>query len=86
MVMFGVVPGKEMLTKGPGVFDAAKPFREFRPVLHCFEMRFRVGIIIADVRPGKAFGDAQVCKQESDRLRSHTAELVNENGTLSLNI
>jgi hypothetical protein len=72
MVMFGVVPGEELLAERPGVFDASEPVGELRPVLHCLEMGFRVGIVIADMRPGKAFGDAQVSKQESDRFRGHT--------------
>jgi hypothetical protein len=71
MIMFGVVPAEEFLGERPGVFDTTEPFREFRPVLRCLELRFRVGVVIADMRPGKAFGDAQACKHESDRFRCH---------------
>ncbi|MDQ7837749.1 MAG: addiction module protein [Thermodesulfobacteriota bacterium] len=31
-------------------------------------MGFRIGVVIAHIRPGKAFGNPQISKQESNRF------------------
>ena len=55
-----VVPGEEGLAVGPRVFDAAEARREVRPVLHGFELRLGIRVIVGDVGPAMVLGDVQV--------------------------
>jgi len=68
MVMLGIVPAEKVLAECPAVFGTPEPFWKIRPVFQGFELRFRIGVIIAHVRPGKAFSDPQISKQESNRF------------------
>ena len=46
VVVLAVVPAEELCTEGPGIFYGTKPGGELRPVLECFELRFRVRVVI----------------------------------------
>ena len=45
VVMFGVVPGEEVLAVGTRVLDRAEAVRERRPVLERLELRFRKRVV-----------------------------------------
>lgn len=57
MVMLLVVPGKEGLTEGTGLFDAAESLWEVRPILEGFKLRLRKRVVVAGMRPAVGFGD-----------------------------
>jgi len=56
--MVVVVPGKEPLAERTGVLDGLKAGRKDRLILKGLELRFRVRIVVADVGPAVALGDA----------------------------
>jgi hypothetical protein len=60
MVVLGIVPGEECLTKGPGILNGTEPFREFGPLLHGLELRFGIGIVITDRGSRMALGDPKI--------------------------
>ena len=49
--MVGVVPGEEIREVRARIFEGAKTLRKVRPILEGFEMRFRIRIVVRDVRP-----------------------------------
>ena len=51
-----VVPAEEFLAVRPGGLDRGEAGRESRPVLQGLELRFGVGIVVADVRAGNGTG------------------------------
>ena len=59
MAVLGVVPGKECLAMASGVFYAAKAVREVGAVLHGFELRLRIRIVIRGVGATVALGHVQ---------------------------
>ncbi len=63
-----VVPGEEPLTERTGVFDGVKACREVGLVLQGLELRFRVRIVIADMRPAVASGDTEIGEQKRHGL------------------
>src|SRR3989339_1645333 len=66
MVMLGIVPTEKVMAEGPAVLGTPEPLGKLRPVFQGFKLGFRIGVVIAHIRPGKAFGDPQISKQESD--------------------
>src|SRR5664280_942649 len=66
MVVLGIVPGEERLTKGPGILNGAEPLREFGSILHGLELRFGVGIVITDRRSRMALGDPQIGHEQGN--------------------
>ena len=60
MMMLGVVPREEPLTKTPGVLDATKAIWKLRPVLERFEVGLGERIVVGVVRPAVRFGDSQI--------------------------
>jgi hypothetical protein len=81
MAMIMVVPGEELVAEHPGVFDAAEPLREVRRVQR-LELGLGVRVVVGAVRPGVAFGDAEVGEQEGDRLGGHRGAAVGVQGEL----
>lgn len=71
--MLGVVPREEPLAEGPRVLDRAEQIREAGPVLEGLEVGLGIRIVVARVRPAVALDDAEVGKQERDRLGVHRA-------------
>ena len=57
-----VVPMEEGATKIQAVFVGSEAVREFGAILHRFELTLRIGVVIAHIRPGKAFRDPQISK------------------------
>jgi hypothetical protein len=51
VAVHGVVPGKEALAMHTRILDAAEACGEVGAVLHGFEVRFRVRVVVRDVRP-----------------------------------
>jgi hypothetical protein len=60
MMMFLVVPGKKLLAKGSGILKAAKLLGKGRLIFEGFELSLGAGIVIGDMGPTVAFGDAQI--------------------------
>jgi len=48
----------------------------FRPILHRPEQRFRVGVVVADTRPGERPEDAQFLQSAFQRGRTHGVAVV----------
>ena len=80
VAVHGVVPGEERLAVRPCILDAAKARREVRPVLHRFELRRRVRVVVADVRAAVALGDARIGQQRGHRLGAHAGTLIGVQG------
>ena len=68
VMMFVVVPGKELLAKGPCVFDAGEAVGELRPVLERLELALRERVVVGDVRPAVGLGDPQVASSRATGL------------------
>ena len=58
VAMLVVVPSEEGLAEPARVLNGFEACREVGLVLQRFELRFRVRIVVADVRPAVALGDA----------------------------
>ena len=76
MPVFFVVPGEKGLAEVPCVLDASETFREVGPVLEGFELRLRVGIVVAGVRPTVSLGDAEVGQKQGDGFGFHGSSPV----------
>ena len=68
MFMDGIVPGKEFLTKRSGILDGSESARKSGGIFQGFELRFRIGIVITDMRSGMGFGHTQVSQQMGDQF------------------
>ena len=66
MVVPGIVPGEECLTKGPGILNGTEPFGEVGSVLHGLELSFRIGIVIADRGSRMTPGDSQIGHEQGN--------------------
>jgi len=72
----GVVPTEEDLAVCTGVLDRTEACREVWPVLQGFELRFRVRIVIRDVRAAVRFADIEVHEQRGDGFGAHAAAAI----------
>src|SRR5665811_1695267 len=75
-MVLAVIPAKKVLTEGTCVLDRAETIGKLRSVLKGFELTFRVGIVIRDMRPTVRLGDSQVGQQESYRLGGHCGTAI----------
>src|SRR5664280_3832818 len=75
-MVLAVIPAKKVLTEGACVLDRAETIGKLRPVLEGFELTFRVGIVIRDMRPTVRLGDSQVRQQEGNRLGGHRGSAI----------
>ena len=73
-----VVPGEEPLTEGTACSIAS----ESRAGTSGLELRFRVRIVIADMRPAVALGDTEVDEQQRHGLGAHQGAAVGMQGEL----
>jgi hypothetical protein len=60
MLMLAVVPGEELLTETPGIFNRAEAIRELRSVLESFGVRLGKRVVIGIVGSAVGFGHPQV--------------------------
>ena len=74
--MLCVVPGEESLAVGACILKTAETPREVRAVFHRLELRFRVWVVVRNVRSAVAFGDVQVHQQDGHRLGAHAGAAV----------
>src|ERR1700677_3942720 len=79
-MMLVVVPGEELATKCPCLFDVIEALREIRSILQRLELRLRIRVIVGDVRPRMAPGHAQIGKEKGDGLGGHRAAAIRMNG------
>ena len=63
-MMLLVVPREEFLAEATGLFEGTKAIREVRPVLQCFEVGFREGIVIRDMETAVRFDNTEICQQQ----------------------
>src|SRR5664279_2254537 len=75
-MVLAVIPAKKVLTEGTCVLDRAETIGKLRSVLKGFELTFRVGIVIRDMRPTVRLGDSQICQQKSHRLGGHRGSAI----------
>src|SRR4029453_2758521 len=71
-----VVPVEEILTERAAVFDRSESLGKPWTVFERFEVRFREGIIVRDVRAAVRLGHAEVGEQERDGLALHRRTAV----------
>lgn len=71
MVVLAVVPADEFGYQSARLLDACEALRKLGAVLEGFELRFRVGIVVGDVRTAVSFDDAQVRQKQRDRFARH---------------
>ena len=83
MVMLLVVPGEELPAEATGLFERAKAVREVRPVFQRFEVGFRVGVIVRDMRTTMCLDDTKVCSQQGHGLGGHRGAPVRVDGQLA---
>ena len=63
MIVDVVVPAEEVAAERLGILDAAKAFREVRPILQCFELGLGERVVIGDMRSGMGLGHPQIREQ-----------------------
>src|SRR5450759_4845577 len=63
-----VVPLEELSAMRAGVFNRTEAFREGGSIFERFELRFRVWIVIRDVRTAVSFGEVEIDEQSGHRL------------------
>ena len=83
VVVLGVVPGEEVAAEAARVLERAEAVGEVGPVLQRLELRLGVRVVVRDVRPRVALGDAEVGEQQRDRLRGHRRAAVGVHGELA---
>ncbi len=71
-----VVPGEEVMTPLAGIEQRTEAVRIGRRILEGAKVRLRVRIVVGDMRPAVALGDAQITHQEGDRLGRHRCAAV----------
>ena len=60
VAMFFVIPKEEVLTESSAVLDGTEPLWELRTVLERPELRFRVRVVITDMRATVGFRHSQI--------------------------
>src|SRR5208283_4387614 len=83
MAVLFVVPLEKLLAEGAAVLDAAEAVRKLRAVLHGAELAFRIRVVVGNIRPAMALGNAQVGHQKGNRLGLHDPAAVGMNGELA---
>ena len=68
MTVLGVAPSEESLAMGARILDAAEALGEARLVLHGFELRLRVRVVVADTRSAVTLGHVQIDQQAGHRF------------------
>ncbi len=63
MLMDSIVPVEESLAECPGILDRPKSLRKSRGIFQGFELRFRIRVVVADMRLGMGFGHAKISQQ-----------------------
>src|SRR5207244_11009089 len=66
VMMLVVVPGEEVAAEAAPVFERTETVREAGPVLEGLELRLGEWVVVRDVRPRVALGDAEVGEQQRD--------------------
>ena len=66
-----VVPVEVAAAEAPGIFDGTEAFWESGAVFQRLELRFRIGVVIGNVRPAVALRDLQVGEKGSHGLGNH---------------
>ena len=83
VVMFLVVPGKEVSAKCLGIFDGAEPLGKLRLVLQGFEVAFGKWIVVRDVGSAVRFGDTEVGQHLGGGLCFHGRAAIGMQGELA---
>ena len=83
VMMRVVVPGEEVAAEAAPVFERTETAREAGPVLEGLELRLGEWVVVRDVRPRVALGDAEVGEQQRDGLRRDRRAAVRMHGELA---
>jgi len=78
--MLVVVPGEEFTAERSRLFDVVEALREARSILQRLELRFRIRVVVGNVRARMALSHAQIGKEEGDGLGRHRAAAIRMNG------
>jgi len=68
MTMLFVIPIKKYLTKGSGILNRTKAFRELRTILQRLELGFRVWVVIAHMWSAVGFSYPQIAEKMCNHL------------------
>src|SRR5919108_511 len=82
VMMLIVVPGEKGLRPCPSISLAAEASRIIRAILKSFELRFRVGIVIGDMRARMGFRPARVAQKRRGGLGGHRPAAIGMQGEL----
>src|SRR5882724_2766040 len=75
-----VVPDEESMAKRSRLLDVIETLREVRSILQGLELRFRIRVVVGNVRSRMAPGHAQIGKEKGDGLGGHRAAAIRMNG------
>ena len=76
VMMLVVVVVKKLAAEFSGILNASESIRKLRAVLHRLELRFRVRVVIGNMRSRVALDHAQVTEQQSNGLASHRCSTI----------
>jgi len=79
-MMLVVVPGEKFTAERSCLFDVVEALREARSIFQRLELRFRIRVVVGNVRARMALGYAQIGKEEGDGLGCHRAAAIRMNG------
>ena len=71
VTVFGVVPGKEVATERPGIFDRAEAYRISGTILEGFERRFGKRVVVGYMWAGMGLGHPQIGQELREGSRFH---------------
>jgi hypothetical protein len=71
MMVLLVVPAKELNAEGTCLLDASKASRKRGAILQRLERTLGKRVVIGDMGTAVRLGDAQILKEQSNRLGAH---------------
>ena len=83
MVMFDVIPGKEILAEASAILDATEALGEIWPVLEGLELGLGEWLVIARVGRAMGLGDPQIGQEQGHGPGPHGRAPVRMNGQLA---
>ena len=80
MVVFGIVPGKELPAEGAGILDGAKAFRVIGSVFQCFERSLGERVIIGYAGAGIRGGYPEIGQELGKGVGFHGTAVIGMDG------
>ena len=71
------------MTEISGILNRSEPVGKLRTILHGFELRFGIRIVIAHMRPAVCFSDSQISHKMRNHLWPHAGSPIGMCGELA---